>query len=359
MAVNDRIHDAIVSRQVDLIQAANGEAAELLSGELRDADDRLAARLLMVEGAATPRQLERLQERIVGILAAQERRARRRLTAYLDGVGDDELEFMAGLLGRVLRPLGIEVARPTSSAVSARARAKPIRGIAFSRLLQRLFRNDRERVLAQTRASLTDDVDGRALARAVVGSSSRRFLDGVRQVTRRSVETITQTITTHAATVARELLYEVNPDLIREERWVSTLDNRTSAICQSLDGRRFKVGEGITPPAHPNCRSARMPIVPKLRALPVDEERQRILPATVAERFDGQGPQVLTYPEWLRSRPARVQREILGPTRFALFQTGEIDLRGFVNDRGRRLTLRELRARHADLFDAADIDRVE
>ena len=46
---------------------------------------------------------------------------------------------------------------------------------------------------------------------------------------------------------------------IEEFVFVATLDSRTSEICQSMDGQRFKlskamVGENV-PPLHPNCRS--------------------------------------------------------------------------------------------------------
>ena len=46
---------------------------------------------------------------------------------------------------------------------------------------------------------------------------------------------------------------------IKQYQFVATLDNRTSVICQELDGKIFDVGdeaEGINyPPMHPNCRS--------------------------------------------------------------------------------------------------------
>ncbi len=353
--INDRLHDALTMRSVDLVRLANGEAVALTTGIMRQADELITMRLALVEGSLTPVQLKRLEDRLRNILAVQERRMRKRLNAYVGGVVSADLDMLGEGLERAFRPLGLKPKVPAPGSAVARTRSATVRGIPMSRSFQRFFRNDRERVLAQVRAGLADGLSGGGLARSVVGTKSRRFLDGIRQVSRRSIDTIVQTVTTHATTQARELLYEVNPDLVREERWVSTLDARTSSICQALDGRVFPVGEGIMPPAHPNCRSARMPIVPGLRALPVDPERQVILPATVKDSFDGKGPQVLTYDKWLRSQPAAAQRDILGPTRFALFQTGEIELRGFVNDRGVTRTIDELRARSAKIFDMAGL----
>ena len=46
-------------------------------------------------------------------------------------------------------------------------------------------------------------------------------------------------------------------------KFLATLDSRTSEICQHMDGKRFKVSEGVPgdnmPPLHPNCRSTIVP----------------------------------------------------------------------------------------------------
>ena len=97
-----------------------------------------------------------------------------------------------------------------------------------------------------------------------------------------------------------------------------------------------------------------MPIVPGLKALPTDKDQ--FLPSTIKESFDGKGPQVLTYDKWLKGQPASVQKDVLGPSRFALFKTGDIELKGFVNDRGTRRTLDELRLRSPKIFDAAGLN---
>lgn len=351
--VNDKIHDAMTMRQVDLVRLANGVSGSLTSGIMRNADDKIVARLALIEGTLTPKQIATLEQRLTNILAVQERQMRKALSAHLGNLAADEIENTAGLLGRVFKPLGIKPDTVTTGAVVRKIRKEPVRGVPMSRMFQRFFRNDRERTLATVRSGLQAGQAGPALARSVVGSVSRRFLDGVRQVTRRSLDTMVQTVTTHAVAQTRTLMYASNPDLIKEERWVSTLDNRTSDICQSLDGRVFPINQGIQPPAHPNCRSARMPIVPGLRALPTDDKQ--FLPSTIKESFDGKGPQVLTYGKWLKGQSAAVQKDVLGPTRFALFKTGDIDLKGFVNDRGTRRTLDELRLRSPKLFDAAGL----
>lgn len=352
MAVNDRIHDFVAGRQIDLVRAANGRTGSLLRGTFADADEGLAGVLALVESPdLTPRQLERLMERVDRILAPQAVALRADVADFVRGLSAAELEAAEGLFERVFAPLGIDAQAPTAGQAALRARRAPMRGTTISAWVRQLLRNDRERVRRQVQATLGDDRGGRRLVAAVVGSPGLGRRDGVRQVTRRGVATLYQTLATHVAAQTRELFYETNPDLVREERWVATLDGRTSFTCRALDGRTFPVGRGVMPPAHPNCRSARMPIVPKLKALPVDGEARDVLPATVAEQFDGSGPQVLTYERWLRGRSARFQRDVLGDARFRLWRTGEISLDRFVNDANRQLTLDELRQRVPGLFE--------
>lgn len=76
--------------------------------------------------------------------------------------------------------------------------------------------------------------------------------------------------------------------------YLATLDNRTSPICQSLDGKVFKVSEasqGINyPPAHASCRSTTVSYYKD------DGESTRF-----ARNEDGKGievPSSMTYSEW-------------------------------------------------------------
>lgn len=48
---------------------------------------------------------------------------------------------------------------------------------------------------------------------------------------------------------------------VQQYQWVSTMDSRTSDICQNLHGRVFAIGQGPLPPAHINCRSTIVPVV--------------------------------------------------------------------------------------------------
>src|SRR5690606_14033941 len=90
------------------------------------------------------------------------------------------------------------------------------------------------------------------VVQAIRGTRAQRYGDGILAVTSRHAETVVRTAVAHVGTVARSETYARNADIIKGEQWSSTLDQRTSSVCRSLDGRVFKLGEGPMPPAHPN-----------------------------------------------------------------------------------------------------------
>lgn len=85
-------------------------------------------------------------------------------------------------------------------------------------------------------------------------------------------------------------------------RYVATLDNKTSEICQGLSGKVWPIGSSdiAFPPRHPNCRSILMPIL----------------------RGQENAPAPPDYETWLKQRPVSEQRSILGPSKFRAFKAG-------------------------------------
>lgn len=80
-----------------------------------------------------------------------------------------------------------------------------------------------------------------------------------------------------------------------EYKYLATLDLRTSEICASLDGKRFKIPEAQVgrnyPPMHPNCRSTTIPVV----------DYEDLEPETRLAKHDGKYykvPADMTYQEW-------------------------------------------------------------
>lgn len=73
---------------------------------------------------------------------------------------------------------------------------------------------------------------------------------------RNTMKAVISTTVHHAGQIA---VGAVNSAVFAGYRWVSVIDSRTSSICQYLNNRVFKFGEGPLPPAHTLCRSHTMP----------------------------------------------------------------------------------------------------
>lgn len=131
--------------------------------------------------------------------------------------------------------------------------------------------------------------------------------------------------TTYAAvqSAATEAELRAMGDVIEELEVLSTLDLRTSDICRSLSGKRYRLDDPALPrpPLHPNCRTVMIPVVPG-----VNGERQ-------------------TMEAWLRDQSPAEQDAALGRGRAAYWRSGQVRLDELVMADGRSVTLAQLRAR--------------
>jgi SPP1 gp7 family putative phage head morphogenesis protein len=91
---------------------------------------------------------------------------------------------------------------------------------------------------------------------------TKRLSDGV-GMGYKVAERLIRTETTNTYSQSTLQMYNKS-GIVKEYRYLATLDNRTSTICQDLDGKVFKIDNAITglnyPPMHPNCRSTTVSI---------------------------------------------------------------------------------------------------
>lgn len=144
-----------------------------------------------------------------------------------------------------------------------------------------------------------------------------------------------------------------NADLIKATAWLSTLDNKTSAICRIRDGLHYTPdthkpighhvpwGEGPGR-IHFNCRSVSVPVLKSWRELGIDIAD---MPPGTRASMDGQVPADMTYAQWFAKQSAARQEEILGPARYKLLKDGKVTYDEFYNDRGQWLSLADLAKR--------------
>lgn len=187
------------------------------------------------------------------------------------------------------------------------------------------------------------------ILQTIRGTAKNKFRDGLLSVVDRHAATVVRTAVQHVASEARFQTWEANKEIITGYQWVSTLDNKTSPTCRSLDGMTFDRGEGPKPPVHPNCRSTTIAVLDKRYSFADDPGKRASKDGPVAADE--------TYYSWLKKQHASFQDSVLGPTRGKLFRDGGLTAERFAElNLGRNfkpLTLTEMKRLEPNAFEKA------
>lgn len=176
------------------------------------------------------------------------------------------------------------------------------------------------------------------------GQDSRQLISELRhanKTTKQQAESLYRTINASIASNAQERLFKENEDIIQYKQQLSTLDSRTTPICQHRDGMMWKLDgtpighneEFIEPPLHFGCRS----IV-----------RVIIDPSKTGKRASefGQVDSAVNYEDFLKSQDSEYIKGILGSKRAQLFEDGKLSLSQIIAGDNRYLTLKEIEAKY-------------
>lgn len=369
--VNERLQSANIGHAVDLQQYSNAEVRKILK-LLNRVDLDLRARLIeAVERlggeAFTVQHMESVLTSVRALNRQAYEAAGLTLTADLAELAAFELEHQRMLFTATL-PNEVLVAVPL-----AQVSAEQVRAAAFSRPFQGRLLNEWLTDLEAGRAAMIRDairigmVEGQTtpqIVRRIMGIRSEAYADGLINRSRQDVEAMVRTAIGHVAQGARDAFYQANDDLVAGVKWLSTLDGRTSEPCRLRDGLSYTtdthkpVGHSVPWLAGPGrihwqCRSTSTPIIKAWEELGLTADE--IGEGTRAS-LDGQVPESTTYGEWLKGQSAERQDQVLGETRGRLFRNGGLTLDRFYNDKGRYLTLDELKERDARAFERAGLE---
>lgn len=358
--VNEALQDAAIEHAIDLQRYSAAAVAKIIA-LLNRADADLAAQLAvaleLLEG--TPYSTER----IAASLASVDDLIRQvyaqmgvELAAELLSLTEFEAAFQVASITNALPTIVAEAVSVVAVDVGqayAAAMARPFQGTLLREALAKLDDDKRKRIREAVRLGFVEGQTTDQIIRRLRGTKAQQYKDGIWQTDRLNADAVVRTAIAHTAQYAREAVYEANIDLVDKVEWVSTLDMRTTPICQARDGNVYPINSGPRPPAHWRCRSTVTPVLKSAwEALGLRPED--IDPGTRAS-MSGQVPATLTYQDWLRSKPASFQDEVLGPNRAALFRDGGLTLDRFVNRAGDELTLDQLRDKYADAFERAGV----
>jgi len=358
-SVNERLLDFQVAQQIKWIRYGNREATEALK-ILNRVDAQLKEALLGVDLENlrfTEARAVALKAQVAELINATHARLAPVISESAREATVVAAEAEAAAFARTL-PAGLDVTTPNLGVLQTAATLKPFNGAVLGDWVNQLRENDLKRTWTTILDGITSGTTTDDIIRTLVGSRSLGYKDGVREVTRRGTEALVRTSINHATNTGRQMVWEANSDIIKGVRWVATLDTRTTPICQQRDGRvgpvtldpNWKVPDGslpldppmARPPAHPNCRSTTVAVTKSWRELGFDMDE---MPVGTRASMDGQVPGNLTYFDWLRRQSDDVQKDVLGPTRWRIWKEQGITPDRFINDKGRLLTLGQLKSK--------------
>jgi SPP1 gp7 family putative phage head morphogenesis protein len=268
----------------------------------------------------------------------------------INDLAKDEVQFQHEALELVV---DTQFALPSPNQIKEAVHGTPlsVKGLNGGQLLDGFFeegaKSDRLRV---TRALTRGFAEGKTTPQIV---SDVRDVLGVAQHTG---SMLVRTGLSHSSNQARQALYNQNKSIIGKLRWESTLDSKTSAICQFLSGQEFDLDKGPRPPVHVGERSTMTPVF---------KEKFRFLQegATKTAR-DANGKVIkvkaeTTYYDFLKRQNKPLVDRVIGVERSALLRRGKLtseEFRKLQFDKNLRpLTLEQMRELKPEAFDNANI----
>lgn len=335
MSANAYLIDAATRHQVFVERYGGGVWKNDIAPIIAQLRDDLAS--LVTNATLTQDQLFRVNTLLADVDAVIEASAAElagKFDVALPAFAEYEAGFNQRLLGGVVN---VELAGLSVEAVAA---------VATNTTLTLVSGSDIEyatvsELIDHFAGTVSQDVATLLRAGAIQGRTSQELSRDVFRLvntrTKTQAEALTRTVVASVSAQASRETGRANADVLSGEKWVSTLDGRTTLLCAGRDGKVYPIGEGPYPPAHFRCRSRRVWQIDPAFALPGFEGERASYTGPVSAQS--------TYGGWLKKQPAAFQDEVLGPERAKLFRSGKVSIDRFTDDAGRTYTLQELAAR--------------
>lgn len=363
--VNEIIQDESVAHAVSLQQYSLGVVRKIIA-TLNRSDARLMVALAealdqMPAESFTVERLEALLSSVRQINAAAYAQVAQELGQELKDLAGYELGWQQQLFQTTI-PAPVQVHFPIAQVsveqAYAAAMARPFQG----RLLKDWASTIETDRLAKVRNAVRQGyMEGKTVSQIVSeirGTRANKYADGFLQRPRKDLETVVRTAISHTAATARQEFASANEDILKADRWISTLDTKTSDDCRIRDQKQYTlvdhkpIGHKIPWRQGPGkihwcCRSTSSPVTKSWRELgiPIDE----MTPSQRAS-MDGQVPADQDYNQWLsKQSDARIE-QVLGPERFKLYKSGGIKLDDFYSPTGQWYTIEQLQRRDEAAF---------
>lgn len=174
---------------------------------------------------------------------------------------------------------------------------KGMTGITLGEMLESFPLSESKRIVRVIRLAHHQGKTMQDVIKSILGTKSRKYQDGVLNISKRNAETIVRTGTQVFNSEAKAKFMEQHDDLIDGIQIVATLDSRTSSVCRHLDREYMPLDRAIYPPFHFNCRS------------------------TFVYVLKGEKPSTdeMSYYEWLKQQDKSFIEQVLGKKQAQLF----------------------------------------
>jgi hypothetical protein len=355
--------DLTIRHAVALQRYSNGQVRRIL-GILNRADvDLYEALTLALERLPASIGTVEYLESMLGSVRTLNGRAYADAQAALDAGARDlagsEATFQYNLY-RSHMPASTGLAAVTAEQAWVATYSRPFAGKLLRESISELGDFRARRIRDAVRMGYLEGKPTTQIVREIQGTRAKGYVEGFVEVDRRNLETMVRSALSHTAASTRDRFFEDNNDVLESQMWLSTLDSKTSEICIARSGKRYTIGDRPKPighlvpwctqhgcgpgRAHYNCRSTGIALLPGQTKL-------------YGTRASANGPvdANMTYGQWLKTQPAGVQDEVLGPTRAKLFRNGGLTIDKFQNDRGRWLSLEQLEEMNKKAFKRAGL----
>lgn len=362
----DSILDALLRHDTGIRRLSNGTVRRiitLLNDAVPDLERQIRDRVGWIAARgydASPHTLRRLEANLASVrqvLREAYKEAFGAVRSDLLDLADYEGEYVSRMLGREVGKIGVELAggAPSSQLLKAIVDTRPLQGRLLRDWAKELPENAYRGVRQAIRQGLTQSESIDQIVRRIKGTRANGYADGVLDRSRRELEMVVRTATSHVTNHARDETYRQNSDLIKGVKWVATLDSRTCQVCAARDGKLYDldhkpIGHSVPWLAgpgrlHPNDRCTSAPTLKTFKELGLDLPEIQLPGRRV--RGEGIVPTNTTYADWLKRQPAAAQDRILGVNRARDFRAGRVKFDDFYDDKGRWLNLDQLREEDA------------
>ena len=338
MNVNEAIRDAMLLHAVYLSQVSTGEVVSLLAIlEMVDKEIRVALRgssdlskMTTIELAALLNDIKQMNAEAQWEITKDLKESAIELSRVEAAFAKTTLEKYTGL---ALKP------GDGPAGTFAKALGAPFDGVVVDDALQAIEISRMRAIEQAVRRAFIEGNTLDDLVRDLYGTKQNGHIGMMSNVSRRNVEAVARTVYSHVANQSRDAIYRANADVLKGVQWVATLDHRTCIECGVMDGQVFGVeARHPFPPRHYSCRCVMVPVVKPWEEFGIED-----IPEGTRASMNGQVPESWTFSDWLARQSAPVQREVLGATRFQMYQSGTA-MEQFLVD-GRIMTLKELAAK--------------